>query len=353
MADAILATCSTCGKAFNGSKHKPNKFCSKECYRTAQRNGLYKHGHRQTTFRSSCAHCGNMVIGSTSTKRNGEKSDVLFCNRTCYDSYRRKIVESRNVKCKNCGNEFETLASSVKRVFCSVECKNQYKRAKPKHCVNCKCLFTPVKMHGSGKYISHNAGKTCSAYCHNQWIRNDPERKRKIGDAFRGSNHPNWQGGKSLLNNTSNRGPNWKKQRESALKRDKFACVDCGISNDDCIAKFGRGLDVDHITPFHNFSSYKKANALSNLACRCAACHKIEESKRGMVQMVLPMQDSIKRQHKQGIRFSNAKLTRQEVVLIRHKFNTGCSLKSLQAEFSQVGMHAVRDIVQRKTWKHL
>jgi hypothetical protein len=52
------------------------------------------------------------------------------------------------------------------------------------------------------------------------------------------------------------------------------------------------------VVPFHNFNSYKKANALSNLQCRCASCHKRAESKRGMVQMVLPMQDSANRMHK-------------------------------------------------------
>lgn len=356
MADAILATCSACGKAFNGSKHKTNKFCSPDCYRTAQRNGLYKHGHRPTTFRSLCANCGNVVIGSPSKKRNGEKSDVLFCNRTCYDSYRRKIVESRNVKCKNCGNEFETLASSVKRVFCSVECKNAHKRAKPKNCVNCQCLFTSIKLvKKTGKYIGYNAGKTCSSYCHNQWIRNDPERKRKIGDAFRGANHPNWQGGKSLWNNIHGRGPNWQKQRQLALKRDKYMCVDCGITNDECIEKFGRGLDVDHMTPFHNFGNFKKANALSNLECRCASCHKKKESTRGMVQMLLPMQDGEKRMHKgkaNGERHPNAKLRIKDVVDIRRMADDGRCFSDIAVEFN-VKCSNISSIVKGKVWKNV
>lgn len=297
MAEAHLIPCSICGKHFKGRKGKSNKYCSIACYRIAQRSGQYARGPMPTTARHSCKQCGAVVIGSKSKKRNGERSDHAFCNRTCYDKYRREVVDSRIETCDHCGSEFNIAAGSRRRKFCSESCWKSHRKATPKNCPNCNCLFTPVKAVASGKFISHNSGKTCSAYCHNQWIRNDPERKRKIGDAFRGANHPNWQGGKSLLNNVSNRGPNWKKQRAAALRRDKYQCVDCGITNDECVAKYGRGLDVDHVTPFHNFNSYKKANALSNLECRCTSCHRIEEAKRSMVQMVLPLQDSYKRQH--------------------------------------------------------
>lgn len=351
MADAILATCVVCGKAFNGHKHKSNKFCSIDCYRVAQRSGAYKVGHKPTTFRAACSHCGLTVIGSPSKKRNGEKSDASFCNRDCYDAYRSAVIAGRKKACALCGVQFNPHSSKSK--YCSESCWKSDKKASPKHCVNCNCFFTPVKMMSTGKYISHNYGKTCSAYCENQWIRNNPERKRKIGNAFRGINHPNWQGGKSQLNNVSNRGPNWKKQRELALKRDGRKCVDCGMTESESIETYGQSLDVDHVVPYHNFGNYKKANALSNLQSRCKSCHKKEEHKRGMVQMVLPLQDSIKRQHKGRRAMSNATLTEGHVKAIRQRHCNGQDLRSIWADFGQVGINAIRDVIKGKTWKNV
>ena len=354
MTAAILSICLACGKEFSHSPTKAGKFCCVACYRAHQRNGEYKRGPEPSTARTPCAHCGAAVVGVLSKKRNGERSDLRFCNRACYDAYRAKIIANRSIDCIHCGAFFSPSAHRAGK-YCSDACRIAHRKAKPKLCVNCKCLFTPVKLMPSrNKYVSHNSGKTCSAECQNQWTRNDPERKRKIGIAFSGHLHPNWQGGKSLMNNTSNRGPNWKTQRKAALARDKYMCVDCGITESACIEKFGRSLDVDHIAPFHNFNSYKKANALSNLECRCPSCHKKEESKRGMVQMVLPMQDSVRRQHKgMSGRTSNQKLCAAQVACIRSRHSNGDSLADIHADYPIVGIHAVRAVVQRKTWKSI
>jgi hypothetical protein len=200
--------------------------------------------------------------------------------------------------------------------------------------------------------ISHNSGKTCSPGCASEWSSNNPERKRKISEAFRGHLHPNWQGGKALLNNASNRGPNWSKQRAAAIKRDG-ACVDCGISNEDCIVKYRRSLDVDHVVPFHNFSSYRKANSLSNLQCRCASCHRIAEAKRSMIQMVLPVQDSESRRHKGRIGKGNHRLTEQQVLAIRARSDAGEPATRISIDFPLVSRRAVSDIAKRKTWRHI
>jgi len=178
----------------------------------------------------------------------------------------------------------------------------------------------------------------------------------KIGAAFAGDKHPNWQGGKSILNNTSNRGPNWKKQRERALVRDGRKCVDCGLTEGQCIQVFGRSLDVDHIVPFHNFGSYREANRLSNLACRCASCHRIEEATRSMVQMVLPMQDSESRMHKgyaNGENINTAKLTELDVKRIRARAASGEAPAIIHDDYAKVRRSAIIAIIQRKTWRHV
>lgn len=352
MTDAILCVCGSCGNTFGPVKGKANKFCGVECFRSAQRSGAYKRGPGPTIPRAPCSHCGKVVARARSVRRNGEAADKVFCDRACYDRHRSMAIKARLIPCARCGTGFDPMHGKTK--FCGESCWKADKKAEPKKCLSCKCLFTPVKWHAvAGKMISYNGGKTCSPKCENDWIRNNPERKRKIGNAFRGHNHPNWQGGKSLMNNTSNRGPNWQKQRAAALKRDK-GCVDCGISNEECREKFGRSLDVDHVVPFHNFSGYRKANALSNLQCRCASCHRVAEAKRTMSQMVLPMQDSEKRRHKgRAGKVSNAKLSELDVLLIRRRFDGGESVANIAVEFSVVTSGAVRDVAKRRTWRHI
>lgn len=58
------------------------------------------------------------------------------------------------------------------------------------------------------------------------------------------------------------RGPRWAALRQQALRRDGWACVQCGAR--------GR-LEVDHIEPVRTHPGL--AWALDNLQCLCPACH--------------------------------------------------------------------------------
>lgn len=351
MADEILCRC---GASFAPHAGKSNRFCSMACYRSAQRSGEYKRGHGPDFNRSPCLRCGVTVERRFGQCRDGRKSDKLFCSRSCYDEHRASVCMLRSATCSCCRKVFLQGASQL-RSYCSHRCMYSARKATPKNCVNCKCLFTPIKLMATGKFISHNSGKTCSALCQNEWIRNNPERKRKISEAFRGDKHPQWEGGKSLLNNISSRGANWQKQREAARARDRYQCVDCGISEDDCRAKYGRALDVDHVVPFHNFSDYKKANRLTNLQSRCASCHRIAEAKRGMVQMVLSLQDGAKRSHRGkcfGERINTAKLTAPQVMEIRRSIKNGGSAVELATRMG-VRKSTIYQIVRGDSWKHL
>jgi hypothetical protein len=221
--------------------------------------------------------------------------------------------------------------------------------------VNCGCLFTPVKLNTTaGRFVSFNAGKTCSPACQLAWISNNEERKRKISAAFKVDKHPNWQGGKALLNNISNRGPNWNQQRRRAIKRDG-RCRDCGMPDAECLATFGRGLDVDHVVPFHNFADHRKANALSNLECRCASCHRVAEAKRTLVQMVLPLQDGRNRMHKgyvRGEKVNTAKLTAEQVMRMRAAHKRGESATNLARQLG-ITKSAACSAIHGTSWKHL
>lgn len=353
-ATGILCHCEICNSPFPFNKHKANRVCSMACYRALQRSGEYKRGHGPDFPRLPCANCGVEVERIPSKCRDGSAADKVFCNRGCYDAMRTGLRALRLKPCQNCGIQFVQDGDAK---FCSDVCSKAAKKAKPVNCVNCECLFTAIYLQPrTNKYISKNGVKTCSATCDRAWISNNEDRKRKIGDAFRGDKHPNWQGGKSQLNNTSNRGPNWAKKRIEALKRDGFKCVDCGMSNEECLTKWARGLDVDHVVPFHNFNNYKKANALGNLESRCASCHRTKEAARGMVQMMLPIQDGDHRRHKGGARTGEnhprAKLSSADVILIRRIADDGKSLTEIGASFG-MAPSVISSIVAGRIWKCL
>jgi 5-methylcytosine-specific restriction endonuclease McrA len=230
------------------------------------------------------------------------------------------------------------------------------RKATPKNCLNCECLFTGLKWFPSrGKFASTNGNRTCSRVCHLEWIRRNPERKAKISAAFTGHRHPNWQGGKARLNSISRRGTGWQKQRRAALARDRFQCADCGVSEAECRERYGRGLDVDHIEPFHNFRNSQEANRLRNLVSRCASCHRKAEAKRTGVQMALPFGDSEKRRHKgyaRGERVNTAKVTALDVMAIRARCAAGMSRHKLAKEYG-LALTTVSHMVARKIWRHV
>lgn len=349
MTDAILCACVVCGNSFKPHKSKANKFCGAPCYHAAQRSGIVKVG-RDPKHLYPCHECGVETNRIPSKCRDGSTSEKVFCSRACYDKNRA----DRRGGCKACGERVPFKSSK----YCSWACRISDKKPDPCTCKNCGCVFTAVKFvarpSGKVELVAYGGAKTCSYECHNLWMRTDPERKRKIGLAFAGPLHPNWQGGKSLLNNVSNRGPNWKKQRAAAIKRDG-ACVDCGMTDEQCRQRYGRSLDVDHVTPFHNFTDYRKANRLINLQCRCASCHRIAEAKRDGAQMVLGFQDSAKRKHKGyavGERHPRAKLTANDVLAIRRRVAEGESQNSLRLVYG-VSQAAINSIVLRKTWQNV
>lgn len=299
MCESIIATCKSCGKSFHPNKYKSSKFCSVACYRIAQRAGDYARGKKQT---GSCGHCSLPVFGrAKSINRNGVECENIYCSVKCYRSAERLAAESRRTECAHCKKSFvKSWKNGQAPKYCSAACRIAHDKPLPCKCLSCGVEFSAIspRRDGSRWYARINGRKTCSRECLIDFYKNDQSRKDKIGAAFSGEKHPNWQGGKSLWNTIHGRGFDWKKQRIKALERDGNCCVKCGMTAEQCLQAYGRTLDVDHIIPFHNFNSYKKANELTNLQSVCASCHKIEESKRSMVQMLLPMQGSMSRQHK-------------------------------------------------------
>lgn len=350
MAKAILSQCLHCNVQFKQPASKQAKFCGKACYWAHGRPDGPK--HKDSTPFAPCSHCGKTVFSLNGKKRDGSAADNRFCDRVCYDAYKAAIKASKKHSCECCGETF--IHNAKVKKYCSMECRLNGMKADPKHCINCGCFFSPLVLSSStGKFVSVSNNKTCSRECNLEWFRNDEERKVKIGLAFAGSKHPNWQGGKSQINSIGHRGPDWQKQRKAALKKCGYKCIDCGLTDLESMEKYGSSLDVDHVTPFHNFNNYKEANRVSNLECRCKSCHKIAESKRGMVQMVLTLSDHRRGHHNPRDIGANAKLTKADVIRIRTMAKSGGVLRTIHESFSQVGLDAIRMVIKGQTWRNV
>lgn len=257
------------------------------CYRAAQRAGAYCKPVETHKRYAECARCGVGFSRSKSRTRSGKLSENIYCSRDCYDAAR---IEARGF-CDHCGERLPSTGLEARRRYCSMECRKLGMKAKPSTCITCGVTFTGIQFkrrNGIARGYSSKPRKTCSDECLRDYYRTDEDRKKKIGAAFSGDKHPQWMGGLAQLNNVANRGPGWAKIRLKALKRDGFCCVDCGMSNDESLEKYGRGLDVDHVEPYHNFGKSSEANRLSNLKSRCASCHRKAEAKRKFRQMALP-----------------------------------------------------------------
>jgi DNA-binding transcriptional ArsR family regulator len=82
-----------------------------------------------------------------------------------------------------------------------------------------------------------------------------------------GERCPWWEGGHKVY-----RGPDWKTVRLEALKRDKYACCDCGATMKECILR-GHALNVHHKVPYRETQD----NTLNNLITLCQSCHMVRE----------------------------------------------------------------------------
>jgi len=264
--------CKNCGVEFEvSSKHREVQFCGKKC------SAIYRDRNCER-YTVKCEYCGIEFI----VTKGRRKDPVRFCSRSCYDKYRE---ESRPL-CDHCGKRVKAgYQKKAKRHYCSPECRAIGMKPKPRPCINCGAMMVPVKYNSSaGRFVAYDAGKTCSAKCHNEWIRNNEERKEKISKAFTGSKHPNWQGGKSAFNKSCHRGPGWERIARKVRERDGNICQICGKTEDEN----GRALDVHHIIPYHNLNNHRKANMMKNLITLCKSCHRREDNKVEQKQIILP-----------------------------------------------------------------
>ena len=136
----IKRICKYCGKEFETTNKKRlhcNEYCKnqykyrrkknneieeikKNCiycgteFETKNLNKLYCSSKCAVNKRRTCKHCGKIYFGI---------SEKQFCSVECMKEHRKKIV-----KCKICGNEFET--STLHQKYCSDKCFSKRKSKK-------------------------------------------------------------------------------------------------------------------------------------------------------------------------------------------------------------------------------
>lgn len=279
MAKAIVA-CNRCGSAIPPGGKKGRKFCSAACYHDAQRRGEVRVG-RAPFHVYPCSGCGKSVNRRPSEKRNGEVAINVYCSRSCYDVSR----ERRRPGCARCGSR--VLVMSAK--YCGWECRVLARKPEPSSCRNCGAMFTAIKpiARRDGMRLVATKAATCSPACHNAWIRNNPERKRKISEAFSRERHPGWQGGS---HRDGFRGHEWAVLSESVRERAGRKCEHCGMTENEHLAKWGQRLQVNHKNPFHQSRRKAEANRIGNLEALCKPCHTRADwawRKANPVQMVI------------------------------------------------------------------
>ena len=94
------------------------------------------------------------------------------------------------------------------------------------------------------------------------------EHRKHMSIVRKGSNNPNWQGGKTSINNKIRQSIEYKLWRESVFIRDNYTCIWCD--------ERGGEIHADHIKPFSLFPELRFS--IDNGRTLCINCHKKTET---------------------------------------------------------------------------
>lgn len=232
-----MVQCSTCGKEYSTKRsliryhyydnpdHAPESWeeCPK-CKKVFEKDEDLKIHHKREHGESiahteTCKVCGSKFRCKPSHNR-----------RTCSKECQYKSMRSRKtILCEQCDKEFEILTHE-EREFCSKECAAKSREKKEtKNCTNCDKEVTRKKSH-----IERVENVYCSEECY----------KDSLPDA-------EWK-------NSFNR----KEFRNKVLKRDNYACQDCGKEKD---------LQAHHIK--RRYKEKNESGNEENGVTLCRECH--------------------------------------------------------------------------------
>ena len=247
-------------------------YCSQECH-YEHKSELYNgDGNPQSTLVTvECANCGDELQRPQWKRENNERH---FCDYECMGEWRQGRFEGDGhpqwvdypvKECEVCGVEFKSRPSLNQR-FCSRRCKHQWQSQltgedNPQYNrITKKCNYCGDEY--DVKPSEADGSKYCSASC-------------RMSDRT-GEDHPRYNPDKLELYY----GHNWREQRTKRIIADQARCTECGMTEREHLQRYGRGLDVHHITPLNEYGDsreeidYEQANALPNLTTLCRGCHR-------------------------------------------------------------------------------
>lgn len=190
------------------------------------------------------------------------------------NTYERKPEWKHNAEteCDYCGTQYGLAQSKLEEHecnFCSLDCKGAYQSELTGEdawaweggkveiaCEQCGDTREVVPARAA-------SARFCSRECMLEWHK----------ATFNGEDHPRWKGGYQPYY-----GPNWREQRRKARERDDCECQICGMGDAEHRQRWGKELEVHHITRFGDFDDAERANQLDNLVTLCREHHALVEA---------------------------------------------------------------------------
>lgn len=218
----IERACAVCGKTF---------YCKP--YDAARRPALYcsvrckvkaiKPGPPRHGVEYNCERCGRPVYMAPSTARNPRRA-ARYCG-DCWSKSKPRPPKSYMRTCEHCGREYTRTGHN-----------------------------------------QHSGLHYCSTECWYEAVRNNPE----LSPTYKGGYEPYY-------------GPNWPRQRQLALERDRHRCQSCSRAE-----TADEPLEVHHIKRMKDFArEWQEANRLANLVSLCKSCHARDGGEAFRFQMPL------------------------------------------------------------------
>lgn len=238
------------------------------------RRGLGVHHssvHNERLPNRACECCGSEFYADYQKKYCSDdcRSESVSFEGSSNPNYRGGKTET---ECELCDTAFEYYPSDKQGLYCedcvekadwrdlpAIDGENNPHWNGGTRAVDCEICGDSVE-----RYPSEIGDVTlCGQECRAVWL----------SEEFTGEGHPNWRGGGNEAY-----GKGWAAVREAALKRDDYACVNCGATKDE----LQRNPDVHHIVPVRTFvesDEHEKTDAhrVENVASLCLPCHRKAE----------------------------------------------------------------------------
>lgn len=182
----------------------------------------------------ACDTCGKIF-----EKYSSKIGKNNFCCRECYLQFHSK--DTSYAYCEVCGKSFKTMKGNANK-FCSRECYLQYHKIEKKERICPVCGKKFLAKTSSDKY--------CSWECYNK-DRHMPK----------GSDHWNWKGGISIINDNRDSAL-YKEWRKNVYQRDNYKCQYCGSKEK---------LNAHHLKSWKKYPELRYD--INNGITLCEKCH--------------------------------------------------------------------------------